>query len=107
MKKFKDACKRAVERFMVSCDMDITDLDDLEKAAKYGAASFTILIGIAALALAFGLSIIATIIVLYDIFNGIVIAFGIDELVYAIPDDIENRIEEIQKEIDEVKKNLF
>mgnify|MGYP003327633587 CR=1 FL=1 len=98
LRKFKDACKRAVEDFMVSCDMCTTDLDDLEKTAKYGAASFTILIVIAAIALAFGLSIIATIIVLYDIFNGIVIAFGIDELVYAIPDEIENRIEESDRE---------
>ena len=107
MKKFTERCRNAVEDFMVSCDMCTTDLDDLEKAAKYGAASFTILICIAAVALAFGLSIIATIIVLYDIWNGIIIAFGINELTSEIPDSIHGRIEEIQKEIDELKKDLF
>lgn len=111
MKKFKEfiveLCKKSVADVMRFSGMNTNDLEDLSTFSKRGFIIFSILMGIGLLTLFAGWNIITWIIVVYNILNWAATCVGVYYLTNDALIEMDRRIEEIQKHIEEVKKELF
>lgn len=99
--------KSAVSDIMEFSGMDANELDDLSTISKRGFIAFSILMGIGLLTLFAGWTVITWFITVYNILNWATICIGVYYLTEDILIEMDKRIEEIQKGIEELKNDLF